>query len=890
MRMNKKYITAVLGGAFLLASAASASAAVTKVRCVVWQGDAAKYHTAISTKSTRLKAVIDTDNTNQIWYRWVYGDGTNSGITGTALSGKKQYKISIDKTYTASAGTPFTAILQVDATSSAMTNVIEDTYLVKIETNDLNAQINIAIDNGLWYLFTNNLRRGGSGSYENYVQTYDDSDAMAWLQTSHVMALASPTASAVHAFGINSHKIDGNVNEDPYIEAVKLGMNYLVKGYNNSTGNPILNAVAIGTQTHLGVADNPEAGQTSANGYGVQVYDWGCQRPIYQGGQIMDAIISAGVQPSDLTGRDFTKTNKPMTVDHDWTYGELLQDMADMYAWGQSDDTWNNGTKTVTLGSWWYGWNSSSGDNSASQWAAIGLMPAQDIPWNVKVPQWVKDYNGNWLQRSMVNTNTTHGYFVYNLSNCAGDSCFQTTTSGLGQMAFVGQTGYDDPATPADERDDKWKRGQLYIADNWYSFLHNGSSWGGPMTYGWYSFAKAMRLARPNAITNIQKSYAAPNNTPFDWYYGDSAATTCTNNTDCRKGLARRIVDIQNAAGYWTGNLSNEPLTTAWMVITLKPALFAASPTACYEYNPKSTYSGDTVTFNPSCSGHSETGKTIANLTNFEWDWDNDGVYDESTSTPANATHMFTCATLPCTYTVTLRVSDDVVPPLTATVKQTVMITNPPHPPSAKIGGPYITSLCTGDTLILDGSGSTDPNEGTYQAGCTTCPNDTVTAWNWDLVAPLTDFVDKSGKTVTMTSPFVGDLTTAGVKSIGLRVADNTALAFPGSGQPNLTDDDFGSVTVYPAAACNIAARPKAISETSVKIQLYWTKVVGVRYDIYRSGVGPNTGFTRIAYNIIAPYGTFLDRSVKMNKDYWYRVMPNNGGASKAVKAKAVLR
>ena len=49
-------------GAFAMASVASA--AVSKVICVSWQGDPAKFHTAISGQTVQMKAVIKTTDTN----------------------------------------------------------------------------------------------------------------------------------------------------------------------------------------------------------------------------------------------------------------------------------------------------------------------------------------------------------------------------------------------------------------------------------------------------------------------------------------------------------------------------------------------------------------------------------------------------------------------------------------------------------------------------------------------------------------------------------------------------------------------------------------------------------------------------------------------------------
>ena len=124
-------------------------------------------------------------------------------------------------------------------------------------------------------------------------------------------------------------------------------------------------------------------------------------------------------------------------------------------------------------------------------------------------------------------TACSYSYFSYNgVSGCAGDSCLQTTPSGMTQMIMDGQTTADL----------KWQRGEKYIADRWQNLTHQGSTWGGPKTYGWYSLAKAMRLAKPAAVTNLSKTSGAT----FDWYYGNPANATCSTEANCEKGLAPR--------------------------------------------------------------------------------------------------------------------------------------------------------------------------------------------------------------------------------------------------------------------------------------------------------------------------------------------------------------
>ncbi len=833
--MKKNYgcfILALVAGIVLLGTASLATAAVDNVRCIPWQGDTAKYHTAISGQSAQLKGVIDTTDTSTVWYKWVFGDGSESAVT--ALSGATRYKVSINHTYTGVSETPFTAQLLVDDVDSSMANAVADPYFIKLQEDVLDARVNIAIDKGLWWLYTNN------SSNPNF-HTLDGSPFMVWSQSSYGWFFASPTASAIQAFAINNHKVTGDFAEDPYAEAVQLGLNWLTRGYYySSTSYPMLQAVGIGT---TGLGDNPEEGQTSPNGLGIQVRDY-AYRPIYEGGQVMDAIISSGVAPGDDTGRNFN--GRP---EGNWTYGELLQDMVDMYAWGQYDN--------ALYGGWRYNWNDWP-DNSACQWAAIGMIPAQKAPWNCTVPDWVKTYNANWLtysHRSWTSGGINYGGFGYTgPGNGWGES-----PSGLVQMIFDGQVGYDDPVTPADERDPKWIRTERYFADYWNTFI------GSTQTYGWYAFAKAMRLAQPKPVERL-----VSNN--FDWYHGSGGI----------KGMAQNIVERQTSAGYWAGNYTDYPLTTAWMVITLNPTPFLPGPTACFTANPNPSYAGYNIIFDPSCSDHADANKDIGNIVLFEWDWDNDGTYDQSTSAPDEVTHAFACAAVPCVYPVTLRVTDDNVDPISASFTLNVNITNPPHPPVADAEGPYMVSLCQDDTLTLDGSGSFDIDEGEHEAGCTTCPGDTITAWDWDLVPPLAEFDNESGATVTVVP---GDYFAAGVHNVGLRVSDNTALSFPGSGEPDLTDTDFTTVSVSEGCLCDLTVRAKLD-----KAQLVWTHTGAASYDIYRSTSGPNSGFTLIADDHVTTYATYLDTGLTIGTTYWYRVVGSDGCGSQAVSVTPALR
>lgn len=780
-----------------------ARAAVDKVICVPWQGDINKYHTTWSGHSIQLKGLIRATTTDPVWYRWVYGDGSESTIS--SLGGKTVYNVETAYVYTGSVGTPFTARLVV-ADNDALAGAVSDPYLVKIEAENLDSRINVAIDNGLWYLF-----KSGSAGSSRY-HTFDGSAIMVWSYSSY---FSSPTASAIHAFQINGHKESGDPDEDPYVTAVEGGLNWLFNGYYLNTGYPMLRPYGIGT-TPLG--DDPD---TTGNGIGIEARDYG-YRPAYQGGMVVDAIIASGTPDADC-GRDFDGDGA------NETYREVVQEMIDLYAWGQYDGF------AGTRGGWRYSWNQGP-DNSACQWAAIAMIPAQAALWNCTVPEWVKTYNDNWLHYSYAQPFGGHpewGGFGYTGPGWG----HARTPSGMVQLSFVG----------AATSDSRWTTSERWLADNWTT----GYNWlGQNNVYAYYAFAKAMRLALPDPVVTFSAG-------GFDWYRGDGITM----------GLAEKVAGRLVTSGYW--DYYGRNLGTAWSVIILKPVLFAEAPVACFDADPNPSYADSPVNFDPGCSTHSEPGKGIANLTLFEWDWDSDGSYDTATATPDTVSHAFACASIPCVYPVTLRVSDDSDPVRTATYVMNIRITNPPHPPVADSDGFYMVSLCPDDTLVLDGSGSYDPDEEDAEDGCGGCPGDTLTAWEWDLFGAPWDFTDESGPVIDFGSDFARYFSAPGNYDIGLRVTDNSALSYPGSGAGDLSDEDFTRVEVYEGCICEVTVEPGC-----QRITLSWEDIGADIYLIYRSVEGLNAGYEDIGRTTsnVKTMGSYV-----MGSTTYYRIMAVTG-------------
>ena len=748
-RSKGKFLIVALACIAFFAMASIASAAVTKVICVPWEGNIYADHQTWDGKVILLKSVVHVDTTGSMNYTWNFGDGTPD-VTGT-LSGNTKYNVDTFHAYSGSLETPFIATLTVNDG----TNEISDTYRVRIKAFDLDTERAVAVDDALWWLYRQQYADGHWASYGSYY--------------------SSSTASAVHAFEVNNHLKTGDPDEDPYVETVGKGLEYIL--------TTRLQAYTIAVQTY----GNPD---TNGNGIGIEVVG---SREIYEGGMVMDAIINSRIPSADC-GRDFDGDG---TND---TYFDVVQDMCDMYAWGQDDSGSDRG-------GWRYTWNSDS-DNSACQWAAIGMIPAERT-WGCTIPQFVKDQNDFWLNYSY------HDYGSYSGFGYTGAGAgVATTPSGMVQLLFCGK----------DTSDARWVGCEDYFVNYW-------STWNGSYNYyGYYAAFKAFTLALPAPVETFYNG--------FDWYRGN--ATTW--------GLAKRLIEDQDRNETSSGNRGRfrdyygRVFAASWATIILSG--FECQPVAVVTAHPNPTGQDVPVTFDHSASYHLCEGST---LVLYEYDFDDDGTYDWSTpDINANPTHAFHCDTYPatpCTFPVTLRVTDNSSPVKRDTAVIDIVVTPPPHAPTSVPGGHYCA--CPGEPEILDGSGSFDIDEP---------EGDDIASWDWELDGAIPyDYNDASGETVQWT------WNTPGTYNIALRVTDSAGL----------TNTAWTTVHVDDQYCCtpidNLTVRAKR-----GKVQLVWTHVDADLYEIFRSDDGGST-FNKIA-ETTSTYSTYLDTTVTSGNTYQYYV------------------
>jgi RHS repeat-associated protein len=580
--------------------------------CVPWRiiGGVEYPHETYAGKTNTLKAVakgvpVPFD------YIWDFGDGS-APVTNTVSTTTAAYGLEASHAYSGADGTPFNATIRVALTNGS---VLMDTYPILLRPKSLDTEMSVAIDEGLWSMHKT----------QNRYDLNTNNKAGDWTDNGPYGGYKiSPTASAVQAFAINGHLMTDDASNDPYAETVQRGVNYLLT---------VLSTRNIGPQTY----GDPDANH---NGFGLSG-DTG--RPIYETGQLMDAIVAAGrpelvapVGPANVRGR---------------TFKDLMQDMVDMYSWGQSDYTSSYG------GGWQYDWNSQGNDNSASQWSAIGFLTAERV-WGLPVPDWVKERNLVWIAASKGGTG--FGY------TGAGDG-EATTPSAMVQLAFDGV-----PTTNA-----LWIHGENYLATDWQNIMNRNN------LYAQYAIAKALRTANPQ-VHNLSL-------TGLDWF------------RDPTKGLARTTIDRQRADGSWlSASWVGGPISTPWSIIILSSSIFRVGPVAVAQARPNPTAVGFPVVFDGRGSFHQHPAGRV---TEYRWDFDaSNGLdFDHPDAYGPVVTNRFGFTT---NYTITLQVRDNSTPQLNDTASIEVFTTIPPYPPTADAGGPYLA--CVGQDVHLDGSGSFD--------------------------------------------------------------------------------------------------------------------------------------------------------------------------------------
>jgi hypothetical protein len=655
-------LTMVLGMLPLMALPVGANGVPMQAICVPWQpSNPAIAHYTYTGKAITLKGIA-RGSANQ--YYWEYGDAT-APMAWTAIG--NAYNLGVTHTYTGIPGQLFIATLHV-RDSAAPAVEATDTYPIKmylstdqgIQSHE-DVRINIAIDEGLWYLHTTLVRATYGAGEPGYAQPYGY-----WAETAYGYPQAA-TGAAVDAFQLHGSKANGDYDGDPYVEDVQRALNYLLAN---------AYSYAIGVQT----AGNPD---TNGNGIGIVInFTSGISdsRQTYIGGICMVALASSGTPSRVATTGRANILNR--------TYADIVQDMVDFFAWGQTDA---GGTR----GGWRYYANYGGSDMSTTQWPVLGMTAAVNNMGST-IPAFVKTELTLYMTASQRTAlDNDNGGFSYDTST----HYYNITKQGAGLVCleFLGV-----PLT-----DPRVQSAIGYVYRHWSDA---GGSWDDTRlfrnSYNMYALMKSMRIPEPDILKITEYKYTAPPGqtaNTFDWYYKPTGQT--------QDGLAYHLVNNQQANGSWDDNVGSNPLydafATGWDVLILMKGVSIIPPVAeicdCgsneYDLNMDIPLDG-------SCSYHPDPARSIVS---YEWDFDNDGQFDDATGINPTIVGGFPTAGYK---PVGLRVTDNTPVALGGPQTDIFICQIYVHPPclnpNADAGGPYIGWIS--EAVQLDGSGSWDPD------------------------------------------------------------------------------------------------------------------------------------------------------------------------------------
>ncbi len=667
--------------------------------CVPWQpSNLTKPHFTYSGAQITLKGIARGDATE---YRWDFGDGGSTSWAPVT----DPYNLGVTHTYTGIVTQPFSATLYV---KDGLGEEDQCTYKTRIHLSSdlsdpaqMDVRINMAIDEGLWWLHRTMIRGTYGAGSPGYDQPYG------WWDVSGGANYDMPAVgTAVDAFQLHGSKVIGDYDGNPYVETVQRGMNYILcHTYDHG----------IGGQT----AGDPD---TNGNGIGlfINYYDsWSNDNQTYIGGICAITVASSGAP------------NRIASVGGANVYGryhhEIVQDLVDYFAWGQVDAAYGQ-----YRGGWRYRANYTSSDMSTTQWPVLAMLAAEENMGveklgpedGVTVPPFVRTelpYFLNYTRHDYCDT--YYGGYGYSTDsdhiNClkaaVGIICREWLDTPLTDPNITGALGY----LYRHWNDNGYPPG----TNSWQSQPIHGNS------YGMYAAMKAMRVPEPDmeVIVDYNNPPSAcddqPTGNTLDWYYATgSGSPQGAAGAYYQEGLAHYAVRKQHGDGSWDDTTGPNPVydafSTGWQILTLLKGVTILPPVAVICDCDEQEYDwNQDINLNASCSHHPDDNRTIVS---YEWDLDNDGEFDDAVGINATIVGGFPATDI---YPVALRVTDDTPGnPQTDIYECDIDVHPPPHCPHAFAHpvpeGEYIGWVNV--PVQLDGSASLDPN-------------DNIESYDWDL-------------------------------------------------------------------------------------------------------------------------------------------------------------
>jgi hypothetical protein len=369
------------------------------------------------------------------------------------------------------------------------------------------AQKQAAIDKGLAYL-ASQQNADGSWTYNSAAGPYP----------------VAATGAALLAFVEQKYKPLGWNGQD-YSAVVTKAADYLLKA---------------ATQMDISAANWWGFKGTANSGIGL-AWDVGAETT-YTSGIVLPALcrLTAGI----LTPSTVINGTGNAAVDG-LTYAQMIQRAADVWVWGQTGPAGGNYD-----GGWHYVPSQGDADGSTSQWGALALLAAEQVP-GIVVPQQTKTELKKWINY-IQNPDGSCGYqSPTNLND-------ESKTGGcITQMFFAGGGGSQSNAL-------------AYLNTNWKNTAN--STWYGNFgqPYAMFAIYKGLELslglnAGTGAISNLNTNPGDVNNPNHGWNWWEDYCNWLV--------LNQSVNGSWTGYGYWT-----DPLSTAWGINILNGTAIAPTP------------------------------------------------------------------------------------------------------------------------------------------------------------------------------------------------------------------------------------------------------------------------------------------------------------------------
>jgi len=413
--------------------------------------------------------------------------------------------------------------------------------------------VNIAIDDGLRYLYTNQLPDGSwNGS----------------------MARIGPTGFSLWAMQNQGHLATNDPDEDILALRVQDGLNFLFSNCQVQLDLTAPNADVARGATLNGKSDMNSNGQAISFGVsflgGGPGFAWGYEHPI------ATAALAASVSPTEVVG---------VGPAAGMTYAELGEDCLDMIGIGQVDSM-------SARGGWRYTANDFSSDMSVNSWHYVA-MEGLYVTFGIDIPDWI-------LQESETN-------LIYHQANMAGGVPFgydgpnrlisfehghSTTGGGLSGLYAVelqgphtsGGTVIALEAPPLNSITAKRDAALEYLGDYWGQDGSLGFAEGNMgNSYAMWTVARALRLtAFAQGLPSGEVVLLENAGVSFDWETGEEngSGVLAASGSD-REGYFSYLVRTQDSSsGGWNmpGMMMGSDLDTAMAVLILTPKVFLVEP------------------------------------------------------------------------------------------------------------------------------------------------------------------------------------------------------------------------------------------------------------------------------------------------------------------------